>query len=694
MPKRRRAPLIAAFGLAVIAFGTVSVPASDPPSAEKPDREATAVVAPEPAPDGSVPDGEADSAPSPEPDPDPVTAAAAAAPLRLEFGTPSLVNHVRVATPGVSAGTAQSAILEFSDGSELLITVDSTGLLDTTFPERRVTGVSLTPIAPADGAVEGFAVDYVQSPATGARVASSVEPWTSSNGSDRGGLTDGDAASGDVGNEWAPNPTDRHPMVSLTWPAPQEIASVQILGPSSTAFDPAYSAAASLWGELLFDDGSSVIVSGIEGGDDQPTTVAFTPRMTSSVRLQLHPTIDQANPGLREFAAYVRGETPPRWPAMTAGVSAVPVAASCASSSAPVGSSASGLALVCPAVGSSLSGPTQVIVAGAAGRAIQLVSQDASKADRVIGLATATSTGRAAFTVDPSALPFGPIGLRVRYVDAPTVGDFTLQVFNAVGAKAPAPATAPPGMTLQWSEEFVTPVSVTQLGGDSTYAATKPAYWGESEFGSAIFADPAAGAGTIATIGGEYLRIRAQPRGQYVDPKNWGREHVSGILSSLKVGATGFSAQYGYFEARMLAPGGTGTWPAFWMLNTESAANRTKTESAEVDAVELYGHDTTASCHSLHNWVNGDDREQINCKWPNGFSDWSMTWHTYGVRISPDKVDYYIDGVPVQSSAGLSLSGQPFYWMVNLSLGGGYAIQLEQVGGTADLYVDYIRVYT
>ena len=175
----------------------------------------------------------------------------------------------------------------------------------------------------------------------------------------------------------------------------------------------------------------------------------------------------------------------------------------------------------------------------------------------------------------------------------------------------------------------------------------------------------------------------------------WGQQHLSGLLSSLRVGASGFAAQYGYFEVRMTGAPGPGTWPAFWMLNSEAAARDTGT-AAEVDAVELYGHNPNGSCHRVHSWgVPGTEGDGLSdCEQVNGFSDWTMTWHTYGVRIVPGGAVFSIDGVEVASEVGLTHTEQPFFFLVNLALGSGWPVDLSATGGISDLYVDWVRVYT
>jgi beta-glucanase (GH16 family) len=165
-------------------------------------------------------------------------------------------------------------------------------------------------------------------------------------------------------------------------------------------------------------------------------------------------------------------------------------------------------------------------------------------------------------------------------------------------------------------------------------------------------------------------------------------------VSSARIGASGFSAQYGYFEARMLAPAGTGSWPAFWMLDTEAARDPSQGQG-EVDAVELYGHNPIGACHTIHNWGPGDDHDADGrCLDDHELGDWALMWHTYGVQIRPDGADMFIDGVPVASLDGLERHDLPYFFMVNMALGGGWPVDLGPTGGELELYVDWVRVYT
>jgi hypothetical protein len=627
--------------------------------------------------------------------------------VELTWSEPTPVNHVEIRGAGEVSHAFSAATLTFDGTDPLLVTADESGDANVDLPPRTVSTVRLTitdvPDEATSVALTGFTAD-----ASGDAQADHPEPsarptvTTPAGGDHPDALTDGRVARGDTGAEWLAAPDDSSATVHFAWDSPRELASVQVFGPSQTAFDPSYWAAAPLHGRLVFDDGSSVIISGIAGGDGQATTIAFAPRSTRTVRLELNKTIPAAVMGLREVAFYDRGSTPPRWVQDTpAGHATTPSPATCREAAVPVAEPQPGrLTLTCPSAGSSVDGRATIVVAGDPGTSVQATAWTGIAGDdsmRVVGSATADDNGEATISFETSGLPTGPLTVKVTAAGeaAEPAQDLYVQLINLGGTALPSPGFAPDGMTLQWDEQFTDPVSIAATGTDVTYGAAKPAWWGAAQFGDAVFADPAMGAGNISTVAEDYLRIRVEPIGDRDVRTPWGQEHLGGMLSSLRLGASGFAAQYGYFEARMLGAPGAGTWPAFWMLNSEDAVRDGGDIAGEVDAVELYGHNTVGTCHTMHHWHNGVDSLGASDCIRDEITDWAMSWHTYGVRMVPGGgAIFYIDGVEVSSASGLPHDSEPYFFMIDLALGGGWPVDLSATGDISDLYVDWIRVYT
>jgi hypothetical protein len=246
---------------------------------------------------------------------------------------------------------------------------------------------------------------------------------------------------------------------------------------------------------------------------------------------------------------------------------------------------------------------------------------------------------------------------------------------------------------LIYAEEFDRPISITRSGAGADYAAAKPVHDGAEDFGDAIFADPAQGFDNVRVVDDRYLRIDVEPNPPgYVDPQGWGRTHLGGMLASARPGGSGFSAQYGYFEARMLTPAAPGTWPAFWMLPSDNLIAPTTTV-AEIDAVELYGHNPTGACHSTHDYNSRRDDGVARCGTRFDSDRVALSWHTYGVSVLPSGITFYIDGQVVAAAPQVDGGGAPMFFLVNLALGGGWPVDLGAVQDRATLYVDYVRVY-
>ena len=619
--------------------------------------------------------------------------------LTRTFDVPTVVDHLRVV-----GGSTWTATLELGDGFQTPVVPDADGVADLALGRHTVTTAQLT-IEGADSAVDRWSLDRVGAANASTTVDAPVGPTASVTASSSPetatALGDGDLARGTTGAEWSAAAGVATASVQWDYSAPRRVSSVQVFGPSASYVDPAATGSAALNGTLVFSDGSRVIVSGIGSGGAAPTTLAFAARDTSFVRLELAKTISQARIGLREFAVYQAGTTPVVWKQPSAaGYSFAPetAVAPCTTASPALGTTTDGSpALVCPATGTRVAGSTDVVVSAPAGAtliasAYRPTPDGTSGATAEVGRTTAAADGRARFVIDTGALQRGPVAVRV--VASSSTRPLYVQLDNAGGIPLVQSSTAPDGMTLAWDDEFRSPIAASVTGANADYMVRKTEYWGGSEFGDAIFADPAKIPSAIGTVDDDYLRLRmAAYAGK--DGSGWNRKYTSGLISSLKVGATGFSAQYGYFEARILGAPGKGTWPAFWIMSTEGATTRSKAQG-EADAVELYGHDTGFTCRTTHDWLSGkgEQRGKGDCRTIGSVPDWALAWHTYGVRVTPTSTDYYLDGEKVMSHFAMAQNAEPFYFMLDLAAGGGYKTDLSPTGGISDMYVDWVRVYT
>lgn len=601
--------------------------------------------------------------------------------------------------PGITDG-----YLSFGDGSYLQVRLSTTS---------RTTTVPITPRALERLRFTATAVDEGARDVQIARVAVGTSPGprdvavddrvdgnaapngavtTDATGTDPDALVDGSGIAGaeGVGAEWAVPEPRRGTFVEIRWGAPREISSIELTG----GMGPGATVAAA---RLSFDDGTSVPVGAVLAEPDRPTVVAFMPRVVSSVRLTVDELAGAGPLVLAELRTYRRGATPGRAQAPSSATSPVvtPPAAMCPTGAPPPAPSA--LTVTCPAMGAA-SGDTVTLQAVAAAGHTQITTRvlpgsPASPSPEPV-TARASSAGPTSLPLDLSGHPPGPLTVAVE-ASGPgrPVESVYLQLYRP-GRTRPHPSDAPAsGRTLVYAEEFDRPVSLSRDGRGADYASAKPTDDGAEDFGDAVFSDPAAGLGNVGVVDGFlHLGVAPLPPG-HQDPQGWGPQHLGGLVASARPGGSGFSAQFGYFEARMFAPAAEGTWPAFWMLPADNLIRPTPSV-AEIDVVELYGRFPAGACHSTHEFRAGDDGGTGQCS-ENRFPspEVALAWHTYSVSILPSGITFYIDGKVVATAPQIDGGAAPMFFLVDLALGGGWPVDLRPVGERAALYVDYVRVY-
>ena len=102
---------------------------------------------------------------------------------------------------------------------------------------------------------------------------------------------------------------------------------------------------------------------------------------------------------------------------------------------------------------------------------------------------------------------------------------------------------------------------------------------------------------------------------------------------------------YGYIEARMKMPVGSGNWPAFWMLGSNITSIGWPS-SGEIDILEGFGNVKTRASSAIHYSTNGagccDNHLYDYIKYDIG-QDYSADFHTYGLAWLPNEISFYVD---------------------------------------------------
>mgnify|MGYP001168142978 FL=1 len=155
---------------------------------------------------------------------------------------------------------------------------------------------------------------------------------------------------------------------------------------------------------------------------------------------------------------------------------------------------------------------------------------------------------------------------------------------------------------------------------------------------------------------------------------------------------------YGKIKARIKVPSAGGTWPAFWMMPTNSVYGGWP-NSGEIDIMEHYGcndGEVTATVHNnLYNWNGGIPPTSY-------YDDTSATseFHDYEVIWTDSELKFFVDGSWIGSYYNQNSGweqwpyNQDFYIILNLAVGSHFMPCSTEDDLFPQRYeIDYVRVY-
>ena len=181
--------------------------------------------------------------------------------------------------------------------------------------------------------------------------------------------------------------------------------------------------------------------------------------------------------------------------------------------------------------------------------------------------------------------------------------------------------------------------------------------------------------------------------------------------------------KYGYIEARIKMPKNKSTWPGFWMSPNNSPYGPGWPDWGEIDIVETKGSNRQFAASDAHwrdkNTPTGQtgshrNRQGVIPSSKFGTNNDTTEWHTYGVKWTEGKLEYFIDGEwhhTITEFKNSNSTGSPngpfdqnFFLRLNLAIGGNYIDSPwddpnNSVGATngegfpATMSIDYVRVY-
>jgi len=157
--------------------------------------------------------------------------------------------------------------------------------------------------------------------------------------------------------------------------------------------------------------------------------------------------------------------------------------------------------------------------------------------------------------------------------------------------------------------------------------------------------------------------------------------------------------QYGIVEVCAIMPDTLGTWPAIWMLPTDSPYGGWP-NGGEIDIMEAVGFETDTVHFNIHtkndNWGTSRSIGAYS-----NINNIATEYHRYGVKWLEDEIIFYVDGIeqfsyiPVADSFEYWPFDSEFHLLLNIAVGGAWGGQRGILDGDWDdsMYVDYVRVY-
>ena len=145
---------------------------------------------------------------------------------------------------------------------------------------------------------------------------------------------------------------------------------------------------------------------------------------------------------------------------------------------------------------------------------------------------------------------------------------------------------------------------------------------------------------------------------------------------------------------------GQGIWPAHWMMPQDDSCDP---DEGEMDIMEMVNGDGTvwATYHWQDNWPASP------CSYPDGhqevygntvLSDWSNSFHEYGLERAKDYVAFTVDGKVLVNSSDTTnmdvlLWSMPFYLILNTAVGGSWPGEPNDSTVSPTYHIiDYVRL--
>ena len=156
--------------------------------------------------------------------------------------------------------------------------------------------------------------------------------------------------------------------------------------------------------------------------------------------------------------------------------------------------------------------------------------------------------------------------------------------------------------------------------------------------------------------------------------------------------------KYGYIEISAKLAGGVGSWPALWMMPTDSVYGGWP-NSGEIDIMEYQGRNPNYAFSTVHTTKNHGSGISSGRK---PVKNAETEFHKYAMEWTEDYMIFYYDDVQIHRYNNPKRTSNPeqywpfdqkFYFVLNVAVGGTLGGTVANDFQETSMYVDYIRVY-
>ena len=159
--------------------------------------------------------------------------------------------------------------------------------------------------------------------------------------------------------------------------------------------------------------------------------------------------------------------------------------------------------------------------------------------------------------------------------------------------------------------------------------------------------------------------------------------------------------QYGFIEARIKMPAGSGNHPAFWMLG-DNINQVGWPYSGEMDITEIHSNEPTTTTAATHySTVNSPNtccnNHQYKVAALGVGADTSAEYHTYAVAWMPNSISYYVDNRLISTTTPSNLGGlwvfnSKFFLILNNAVNASFSGSWQNLQSST-MSIDWVRSY-